>query len=196
MSLISLTPLLQTMPREVDGLGTGGLDPLTDRLVARRLRVPGLEALDVDVELVRPRPERVGDTLPERLVVVEDVDARLLQLLEQIRGERALVVVGSRDAGVVADLRRVVDVRLTGVVPRRVVRQPHRGVRGGDHRDGAARRAVQDRDLELCATGVERAEHAEHRPVVRVRASVRRALLGRPATLLSGRVVARLVADA
>ena len=68
---------------EVDALGTGGLDPLTDRLVARGLRVPRLEALDVDVDLVRPRPERVGDTFPERLVVVEDVDALLFFALSR-----------------------------------------------------------------------------------------------------------------
>jgi len=47
------------------------LDAVADRLVARGLRIPGLEAEHLDAFLLRPELERLGDALSEGLVVVE-----------------------------------------------------------------------------------------------------------------------------
>src|SRR5204862_646785 len=121
---------------EVDGLRPGPLDALTDCLVARGLRVPRLEAEDLDAQLFRPELETVGDTFPEGLVVVKDVDVRdrgeLLALgqfeglaQEQISGRRPLEVVTGRYPNVVPLAARVVDARLPGRRPRCRVSQLH-----------------------------------------------------------------------
>ena len=202
----SFTPLLQTMPPRYTDCAPDDGDLLADRLVARRLRVPGHEAEDFETASLGPRLERLGDAFPERLVVMNDEDRlyglELLALgqpeglaLEQTHACRALVVVARRYPRVVPHSRRVVDLRLTGTVPRREVGQTHVRVRRAEHRNRAARSPVQDRDNELRAAGVERPEDAQKRLLRCVRSRVRRALGRVPRAGLRSRVVASLVAD-
>src|SRR5207247_7739065 len=129
------------------------LDAVRDRLVARRFRVPWLEAEHLDPGPFGLLPERFGNTLPEGLVVMQDVDIldrrKLLALSQleglaqqQVRSRRPLVVIAGGDADVVALPRRVVDAGLARVVPRRVVRQAHVRVRNAQHAERAAWCAV------------------------------------------------------
>src|SRR5207237_8881466 len=64
-----------------------------------------------------------------------------------------------------------------------------------DEPDRAIRRAVQDRDLDLGTTGVERADDRAELLVLRVVVRVRRALARIPLAGLGGRVVAGLVGE-
>ena len=79
-----------------------------ERLVARRLRIPRLEADDLDSERlgrvagVRRDAETVG------LLVVEDEQLRHPDVLEELRDGGALVRVVGHDARVVALAGRVV----------------------------------------------------------------------------------------
>src|ERR1700746_2287940 len=71
--LHQLRPVVADDAAEEDGLRARCLDPGGKRLVARRLRVPALEAGDGDAELLRRRAVRAGDAETVRLLVVQDV---------------------------------------------------------------------------------------------------------------------------
>ena len=169
---------------------------LSDRRVVGRLRVPGLEAEHLDADLLGMQPEGVGDALAEGLVVVDHVDGLdMRELLEHVRGGRALVVVAGGQPGVVPLARRVVDLRLTGVVPRREVGQAHRRVGHAHHRHGATRGTVENGNDQLGAARVECPEHGDERLLRSIGPGVRGAFPRVPRTCLGGRVVATLVAD-
>jgi hypothetical protein len=118
--------------------------------------------------------ESVSDALSVELLVVEDEDLGGAELLlEVLRRDLALVVVGGDDPDVVAVPARVILVGLARLGSRRLVRQAGVRVRGRDHRD---RDLVDDRDDDCRATGVVRADHADEVLGVRVGSRVLRTL--------------------
>ena len=132
------------------------------------------------------------------LAVVQDVDALDALLLQERRVGGALEVVRHRDTRVVALARREVLVRLT----RHAARLREADVRVGraDHRDAAARSAVDDRGDDLGTARVERADDAQEVldrlvavGVVRARLRIPRALGGRG--VVARGIRDRLVAD-
>src|SRR5262249_21332456 len=86
----------------------------------------------------------------------------------------------------------IVRIWLTGLRAGAGLREPHVGVGRADHRDAGA---VQDRDLQLRAAGVEGADHADDAAVPGVVARVGLALGRVPGPRLRRGVVTRLVAD-
>src|SRR5919108_3171222 len=193
--LDQLAAVLALEAAEVDDVGARLLHLVRERLVARRLRIPGGEAGDLQAELLRRVPEVRRDAEAVGLLVVEDEDALVAELLREHRVRRALVVVGRDDPDVVPLAVRVVLVRLTGRRAGAAVREPDVGVGGAHHPYRPVGGAVQDRDDDLGASGVERPDDADHLLVVRVGVAVRRALAGVPLAGLRRRVVTRLVAD-
>src|SRR5919108_2601531 len=193
--LDQLAAALALEAAEIDDVGARLLHLVRERLVARRLRIPGGEAGDLQAELLRRVPEVGRDAEAVGLLVVEDEDALVAELLREHRVRRALVVVGRDDPDVVPLAVRVVLVRLTGRRAGAAVREPDVGVGGAHHPYRPVGGAVQDRDDDLGASGVERPDDADHLLVVRVGVAVRRALAGVPLAGLRRRVVTRLVAD-
>src|SRR5581483_9385291 len=173
-------------------LCTGLLDQVAERLVAGLLRVPALEAHDLDAELLRGVLVRRRNAEAVRLLVVQDVHLLVAERLRPHRVSGTLEVVGCDDAGVVALTRRVVLARLARIP---LLREAGVRVRRADHRERTRIRPVEDRDDDLRAAGVERSDDADHRPVARVQTRVRRTLGRVPTAGLRGRVVTRLVAD-
>src|SRR4029453_6342276 len=119
---------------KVDGVRVRRRDPLAQCLVAGRLRVPRVEAEDLDAFLLCLDSKGIRDAFSKRLVVMDDVDGldrhELLALRKskrlapkQLRSRRSLVIVASREARVVPLAGRVVDVRLALVVPGGEVRE-------------------------------------------------------------------------
>ena len=191
-----LGAVLVDQAAEEDGVRPGRLDLLEQRLVARRLRIPRLEADDLDVEELGRLAGRGRDAEAVGLLVVQDVHLRDALILHELRDRRALVVVSRGDARVVPRSRRVVLVGLGRVTAaRQVDRQARIRVRRRDHRDPTVRRLVQHRDDDRRATGVERADDSDHLVVRRVVVGVLRALARVPLAGLGGCVVARLEAD-
>ena len=190
-----LGAVLVDQAAEEDRVGVGAADLPEERLVARRLRIPGLEAGDLDPDGLRGVPEVRRDAEAVGLLVVQDVDARDALLLGELGHGRALVRVMRDDAGVVAAARGVVLVRLGRVATGPALGEADVRVRGRDHRDAAARSLVQHRDLDRGAARVERADDADDLLVAGIGLRVRRALARVPLARLSGRVVARLVGD-
>ena len=107
-SFISLAPLLQMIPPRKTASAPGLLDRVRERLVARLLRVPALEAGDLDAELLRRVLERRRDAEAVRLLVVQDVDLLEPMVFANCASAGALELVGRDDAGVVALAGRVV----------------------------------------------------------------------------------------
>ena len=157
-----LGAVLVDEPSEEDRVGVRALDLLHDRLVARGLRIPGLEAGDLDPDMLRGLARRRRDAEAVGLLVVEDVDALHALLLHELGLERALVVVRGGDARVVARTARVVLRRLAGCASARQVHgQTRVRVRRRHHRDAAVRRLVQERDDDRRAARVEGADDAD-----------------------------------
>src|ERR671931_1661137 len=193
--LDQLAAVLALEAAEVDDVGARLLHLVRERLVARRLRIPGGEAGDLQAELLGRVPEVGRDAEAVGLLVVEDEDALVPELLPQHRVRRALVVVGRDDADVVPLSVRVVLVRLSRGRTRAAVREPDVRVGWAHHPHRPVGGAVQDRDDDLGAAGVERPDDADHLLVVGVGMAVRRALARVPLAGLRRRVVTRLVAD-
>src|SRR5438552_3246431 len=180
-------------PAEEHDVRARGLDRVRKRLVAGLLRVPALEAHDLEAELRSSLAVRRGDAEAVRLLVVENEDLLLVENgRRELRVGRSLEVVGGDDARVVPLPRRVVLVRLARIP---LLRQSGIRVRRADHPDGAAAGAVEDRDDDLRAAGVERPDDADHGLVARVETPVGGALGGVPTGGLRSRVVTGLVAD-
>src|SRR5262245_17250347 len=180
---------------EEDPVRAGRLDRVRERLVARLLRIPALEARHRQAELIRRTAERRRDAEAVRLLVVEDEDLLEPDLLGVHRIRRPLDLVVRDNAGVVPRAGRVVLVRLTGLRAGAGRREPGTRVRRAHHAQRARVRTVQHRDDDLRAPGVERSDDADDALVPRVGAAVRRALGGVPRSCLRRRVVAGLVAD-
>ena len=174
LSLITCAPFSSMRPPRNTASAPVDLIFWNCDVVARRLRVPGLEARDLDPEGLRRLARRRRDTEAVGLLVVQDVDALDALRLHELGHRGALVGVVRHDARVVARPRRVVLVGLGRVT---AARQVHRqaGIRVGrrDHRDPALGRLVDDRDDDRRAPRVEGAEDADHLVVRRVRVAVR-----------------------
>ncbi len=180
---------------EEDGVRIGLADLAEERLVAGGLRIPGLEACDLDPDGLRGVAEVRRDAEAVGLLVVEDVDARDALLLGELGHGRALVGVMCDHAGVVAAAGRVVLVRLGRVAARPALGEADVRVRGRDHRHTAARGLVQHRDLDRGAARVEGADDADELLVAGIGLRVRRALARVPLAGLRRGVVTRLVGD-
>src|SRR4051812_6463132 len=157
---------------EEDRLCPRGLDRVRQCLVARRLRIPALEADDLDPELRRGLLIRARDAEAVGLLVVEDEHLLVALSLRPDRIRRALDVVGGDDAGIVAGAGRVVLLRLTRIP---LLREAGVGVRRADHQHRARMGPGQDRHLDLGAAGVERPDGRHDRRVGREEAGPRRA---------------------
>ena len=121
-----------------------------------------------------PRDVR-GHRLGGRVTVVQHEQPVTTQPLGEGRQPGALDVVRRRDAHVVADADRVEAPRLVGSRLRPLVGQANVGVGRADHGDRAARRRVQDRQLDRRAGRLVRADHPDDARVARVCPGVRRA---------------------
>src|SRR5919108_728093 len=154
---------------------------------------------------VRLGPDLGAEVLHELLALRAELVVRLAgdaDVHAERRATRVLPRVAERaeavsrdDPDVVPLAVRVVLVRLTGRRAGAAVREPDVGVGGAHHPYRPVGGAVQDRDDDLGASGVERPDDADHLLVVRVGVAVRRALAGVPLAGLRRRVVTRLVAD-
>ena len=71
-----LGAVLVDQPAEEDRVRPARLDLPEQRLVARRLRVPRLEADDLDAEMLRGLPRGRRDAEAVGLLVVQDVELR------------------------------------------------------------------------------------------------------------------------
>jgi hypothetical protein len=148
---------------------------------------------DLEADFLSGALERVGDTLPVLLLVVEDEDLGDAEVVLEERCVRLpLEVVRGHDARVVARAGRVVLLRLALLGTGARVREPDRGVRRADHRDA---RLVQDRDLDRGTAGVVRSDHAHDGLVLGVHAGVGGTERLVPCTLGRRRVVERLELD-
>ena len=99
MSLITWAPFADQAAEE-DRVSVGAADLAEQGLVARRLRIPRLEAGDLDPDRLRGVAQVRRDAEAVRLLVVQDVDALDALLLHELRHSRALVRVVRDDAGV------------------------------------------------------------------------------------------------
>ena len=147
LSLITCAPFSSIRPPRNTASAPRRLDLVELRRVARRLRIPGLEARDLDPERLGRVAGRRRDAEAVGLLVVQDVDALDALRLHELGESGALVRVVRDDTGVVARARRVVLVGLRRVAPAgEVHRQTRIRVGRRDHRDAAVRRLVEHRD--------------------------------------------------
>ena len=192
--LDQLAAVLADEAADHDGVGVLRCDALEEGLVVGAgLRVVGRVAEDLDAELLGGVLEVRRHTGAVGLLVVQDVDRLHAETLSGLGKRRALEVVRGDDAGVVPRGGRVVLARLGRDLG--ALGQSGPRVGRAHHGDRARLGLVQHRDLELRATGVERADVRDDRRILSVRVGVRRACRRVPRSGLRRRVVAGLEGD-